>query len=121
MKIVELELTGVAFVSTRLMIVARDTFVAYVVNRELAPDNIAEPKKISEVVMSFMSLFKPDQRDNITNQLTTEFQEFYNLCAVKEALPLDQLNESTKEQRDLADIIIQNAEANYARDNAIPL
>ena len=121
MKIVELELTGVAFVSTRLMIVARDTFVAYIVNRELAPKNIAEPKKISEVVMSFMSLFKPDQRDNITNQLTTEFQEFYNLCAVKEALPLDQLNESTKEQRDLADIIIQNAEANYARDNAIPL
>jgi MoxR-like ATPase len=121
MKIVELELTGVAFVSTRLMIVARDTFVAYIVNRELAPDNIGEPKKISEVVMSFMSLFKPDQRDNITNQLTTEFQEFYNLCAVKEALPLDQLNDSTKEQRDLAKLIIETAEANYARDNAIPL
>ena len=121
MKIVELELTGVAFVSTRLMIVARDTFVAYIVNRELAPNNIAEPKKISEVVMSFMSLFKSDQRDNITNQLTAEFKEFYDLCAVKESLPLDQLNESTKEQRDLADIIIQNAEANYARDNAIPL
>ena len=121
MKIVELELTCVAFVSTRLMIVARDTFVAYIVNRELAPNNIAEPKKISEVVMSFMSLFKSDQRDNITNQLTAEFKEFYDLCAVKESLPLDQLNESTKEQRDLADIIIQNAEANYARDNAIPL
>ena len=71
--------------------------------------------------MSFMSLFKSDQRDNITNQLTAEFKEFYDLCAVKESLPLDQLNESTKEQRDLADIIIQNAEANYARDNAIPL
>jgi hypothetical protein len=48
MKIVELELTGVAFVSTRLMIVARDTFVAYIVNRELAPDNIAEPVKDPE-------------------------------------------------------------------------
>jgi hypothetical protein len=121
MKIVELELTGVAFVSTRLMIVARDTFVAYIVNRELAPNNIAEPKKISEVVMSFMSLFKTDQRDNITNQLTAEFKEFYDLCAVKESLPLDQLNESTEEQRKLAKIIIENAEANYARDNAIPL
>jgi MoxR-like ATPase len=121
MKIVELELTGVAFVSTRLMIVSRDTFVAYIVNRELAPDNIAEPKKISEVVRSFMSLFKPDQRSNIENQLSTEFKEFYDNCAVKEALPLDQLNESTKEQRDLAKLIIETAEADYARNNAIPL
>ena len=121
MKIVELELTGVAFVSTRLMIVARDTFVAYIVNRELAPNNIADPKKISEVVKSFMSLFKPDQRSNIENQLSAEFKEFYDMCAVKEALPLDQLNESTKEQKDLAKIIIETAEANYAQDNAIPL
>jgi hypothetical protein len=43
------------------------------------------------------------------------------MCAVKEALPLDQLNESTKEQKDLAKIIIETAEANYAQDNAIPL
>lgn len=121
MKIVESELTGVAFVSTRLMIVARDTFVAYIVNRELAPDNIAEPKKISEVVKSFMSLFKKDQREKIENELSTEFKEFYDMCAVKEALPLDQLNESTKEQKDLAKIIIETAEANYAQNNAIPL
>lgn len=121
MKIVESELTGVAFVSTRLMIVARDTFVAYIVNRELAPDNIAEPKKISEVVKSFMSLFKKDQREKIENELSTEFKEFYDMCAVKEALPLDQLNESTKEQKDLARIIIETAEANYAQNNSIPL
>lgn len=121
MKIVESELTGVAFVSTRLMIVARDTFVAYIVNRELAPDNIAEPKKISEVVKSFMSLFKKDQREKIENELSAEFKEFYDMCAVKEALPLDQLNESTKEQKDLAKIIIETAEANYAQNNAIPL
>lgn len=121
MKIVELELTGVAFVSTRLMIVARDTFVAYIVNRQLAPDNIAEPKKISEVVKSFMSLFKKDQREKIENDLSAEFKEFYDMCAVKEALPLDQLNESTKEQKDLARIIIETAEANYAQNNSIPL
>jgi MoxR-like ATPase len=121
MKIVELELTGVAFVSTRLMIVARDTFVAYIVNRELAPDNISQPKRTSEVVKSFMSLFKPDQRSNIENQLSDEFKEFYDMCLVKEVLPVDQLNESAKEQRDLAKLIIDTAEANYAKDNAIPL
>jgi len=121
MKIAELELTGVAFVSTRLMIVARDTFVAYIVNRELAPDNISEPKRTSEVVKSFMSLFKPDQRSNIENQLSDEFKDFYDMCLVKEALPVDQLNESAKEQRDLATLIIETAEANYAKENAIPL
>ena len=68
-----------------------------------------------------MSLFKPDQRSNIENQLSAEFKEFYDMCAVKEALPLDQLNESTKEQKDLAKIIIETAEANYAQNNAIPL
>ena len=121
MKIVELELTGVAFVSTRLMIVARDTFVAFIVNRELAPDNISQPKRTSEVVKSFMSLFKPDQRSNIENQLSDEFKDFYDMCLVKEALPVDQLNESAKEQRDLATLIIETAEANYAKDNSIPL
>ncbi len=121
MKIVEMELTGVAFVSTRLMIVARDTFVAFIVNRELAPNNIPEPKKISEVVRSFMSLFKPDQRDNLEEKLKDEFSDFYNTCALKETLPLDQLNNSTKEERDLARFIIENAEAKYTQENAIPL
>jgi MoxR-like ATPase len=121
MKIVELELTGVAFVSTRLMIVSRDTFVAYIVNRELAPNNIAEPKKISEVVKSFMSLFKKDQREKIENDLSAEFKEFYDMCALKESLPLDQLDQATKEQKELAKIIIETAEANYAQNNAIPL
>lgn len=121
MEIVKLELTGVAFVSTRLMIVTRDTFVAYIVNRELAPNNIPEPKKISEVVKSFMSLFKKDQRENIEKALIVEFKDFYDKCAVKESLPLDQLNNSTKEERDLASLIIDNAEVGYAKDNAIPL
>ena len=121
MKIVELELTGVAFVSTRLMIVSRDTFVAYIVNRELAPNNIPEPKRISEVVRSFMSLFKKDQRENIESKLKDEFKSFYDMCAIKEALPLDQLNNSTKEEKDLAKFIIENAETKYKAENEIPL
>jgi site-specific DNA-adenine methylase len=68
-----------------------------------------------------MSLFKKDQRENLEDKLKDQFKEFYNECAVKEGLPLDQLNSSTKEQRDLAQTIIETAEANYAKDNAIPL
>jgi hypothetical protein len=121
MKIVELELTGVAFVSTRLMIVARDTFVAYIVNREQTPKNIPEPKRISEVVRSFMSLFKKDQRENLENELKDEFKEFYEMCSVKENMPVEQLNNSTQEERKLAETIIETAEAKYKSENAIPL
>jgi DNA replication protein DnaC len=121
MKIVELELTGVAFVSTRLMIVARDTFVAYIVNREQTPKNIPEPKRISEVVRSFMSLFKKDQRENLENELKDEFKEFYDMCSVKENMPVEQLNNSTQEERGLASTIIETAEAKYKSENAIPL
>ena len=121
MKIVELELTGVAFVSTRLMIVARDTFVAYIVNREQGAKKIPEPKKISEVVKSFMSLFKKDQRETLEDKLKDEFNDFYKQCALRDSMPLDMLGTSTKEERDLAENIIENAEAKYKAEQAIPL
>jgi hypothetical protein len=68
-----------------------------------------------------MSLFKKDQREKIENDLSAEFKEFYDMCALKESLPIDQLDEATKEQKELAKIIIETAEANYAQNNAIPL
>ena len=121
MKIVELELTGVAFVSTRLMIVARDTFVAYIVNREQGDKKIPLPKKTSEVIKSFMSLFKKDQREAIEDKLKSEFKDFYKQCDLREALPLDQMNDVTKEEKDLAQNIIETAEEKYKSEQAIPL
>ena len=120
-KIVELELTSVAFVSTRLMIVTRDTFVAYIVNREQGDKKITLPKKTSEVIKSFMSLFKKDQRETIEDKLKDAFKEFYKQCELREAMPLDQLNDATKEEKDLAKTIIENAEAKYKAEQAIPL
>lgn len=121
MNIVKNELTGVAFVSTRLMIVARDTFVAYIFNREQKNRKIEEPKRISEVVKSFMSLFKKDQRELIEKELRDEFKEFYRKCEIKENAPLNELQDSTKEERDLAITIIDTAEENYKKESAIPL
>jgi cobaltochelatase CobS len=121
MKIVELELTGVAFVSTRLMIVARDTFVAYIVNREQGAKKIPEPKKVSEVVKTFMFLFKKDQRETLEEKLKDEFKEFYKQCELRDAMPIDMLGTSTKEERDLAENIIENAESKYQSEQAIPL
>ena len=121
MKIVEKKLTGIAFVSTRLMIVARDTFVAFLVNREQTPNKIPRPKKLSEVVKSFLTLFSQQQKEVIEQELSAEFKEFYDKCDVKDATPLNQLNAPTDQETQTAKLIIEDAEAKYALNSAIPL
>jgi len=121
MKIVEKKLTGIAFVSTRLMIVARDTFVAFLVNREQTPNKIPRPKKLSEVVKSFLTLFSQQQKEVIEQELSAEFKEFYDKCEVKDATPLSQLNAPTDQETQTAKLIIEDAEAKYALNSAIPL
>jgi hypothetical protein len=121
MKIVEKKLTGIAFVSTRLMIVARDTFIAYLVNREQTPNVIPRPKKLSEVVKSFLSLFSQQQKETIEQELSAEFKAFYDTCDVKDVTPLAQLNTATDEEKETAKLIIEEAEKKYADISAIPL
>jgi len=121
MKIVEKKLTGIAFVSTRLMIVARDTFVAFLVNREQTPNKIPRPKKLSEVVKSFLTLFSQQQKEVIEQELSAEFKEFYDKCDVKDVTPLNQLNAPTDQETQTAKLIIEDAEAKYALNSAIPL
>lgn len=120
-QIVDDKLTGIAFVSTRLMIVARDTFVAFLVNREEAPNKIPRPKKLSEVVKSFLALFSEQQRESLEMKLVSQFKEFYDKCEVKDVTPLDQLGTATEEETATANLIIENAEAKYASISAIPL
>lgn len=121
MKIVEKKLTGIAFVSTRLMIVARDTFVAFLVNREETPNKIPRPKKLSEVVKSFLTLFSQQQKEVIEQELSAEFKEFYDKCDIKDVTPLAQLNTATDEEKETAKLIIEEAEKKYAENSAIPL
>lgn len=121
MQIVEEKLTGIAFVSTRLMIVARDTFIAYLVNREQTPNKIPKPKKLSEVVKSFLTLFSEQQREVLEQKLAKEFKSFYDTCDIKDVTSLELLGKATEEEKETAKLIIENAEANYAKNNAIPL
>jgi len=120
-QIVEDKLTGIAFVSTRLMIVARDTFIAFLVNREQTPNKIPRPKKLSEVVKSFLSLFSEQQRENFLLNLDAQFKEFYAVCEAKEVMPLDQLGSATELETKTAELIIEEAEKRYAKNSAIPL
>ena len=121
MKIVEKKLTGIAFVSTRLMIVARDTFIAFLVNREQTPNKIPRPKKLSEVVKSFLTLFSQQQKEVLEQELSAEFKEFYDKCDVKDVTPLDQLGTANDQERATAELIIEEAENSYAKNSAIPL
>ena len=121
MKIVEKKLTGIAFVSTRLMIVSRDTFIAFLVNREETPNKIPRPKKLSEVVKSFLTLFSQQQKEVLEQELASEFKSFYDTCDVKDVTPLSLLGTATDEERETAKLIIEQAEASYALNNAIPL
>jgi hypothetical protein len=121
MKIVEKKLTGIAFVSTRLMIVSRDTFIAFLVNREQTPNKIPRPKKLSEVVKSFLTLFSQQQKETLEQELANEFKLFYDTCDLKDGTPLELLGTATDEERETAKLIIEQAEASYASNNAIPL
>jgi hypothetical protein len=120
-KIVENKLTGIAFISTRLMIVSRDTFIAFLVNREENPNKIPRPKRLSEVVKSFLSLFSQQQKEVLEQELAGEFKLFYDTCDVKEITPLNLLGVATDEERETAKLIIEDAETKYALNNAIPL
>jgi hypothetical protein len=120
-QIVEDKLTGIAFVSTRLMIVARDTFVAYIVNREQNPKMIPRPKKLSEVIKSFLTLFSQQQRESLIQKLDVQFKEFYETCEIKDVAPLAQLAKATELETKTAELIIEEAEKKYAENSAIPL
>jgi cobaltochelatase CobS len=90
-KIVELNATGQAFVSIRLMINLKAT---YIVQRKVEQDKangiatiIENPKTIEEAMESFLNLFKPSIKDAILSGLP--FKEFYDTIKVKDKMPFD--------------------------------
>ena len=120
-EILKNNLTGVAFVSTRLMIVARDTFCSYIVNREEAPDNIKKPKTLFEVFQTFMSLFPIQQRQDLEKALATEIEDFKKRAEQKQNADLDDLNDETEQEAAVAKLIIEEAQKRYKSQSAIDL
>ena len=68
-----------------------------------------------------MTLFSQQQKEVIEQELSAEFKEFYDKCDVKDATPLNQLNAPTDQETQTAKLIIEDAEAKYALNSAIPL
>ena len=97
-KIQELNATGQAFVSLRLMINVKATYVAYreilgdvVVNKgKLNNKAIKYPKTIVESLETFFTLFKPSIREALLNDVN--FDGFKRIVEEKNAMPYDSTN-----------------------------
>ena len=50
------------------------------------------------------------QKEMMEQELSAEFKEFYDKCDVKDVTPLSQLNMATDEEKQTANLIIEEAE-----------
>jgi len=78
-----------AFVSTRLMVSFRDTYIAYRVNA-LQANPIKEPKTLKLATQSFLSLFTNEQRKVLEEELKIE--EFYAIIEKKNKDKIEDLS-----------------------------
>jgi Mor family transcriptional regulator len=89
-----------AFVSTRLMVSMRDTYIAYRVN--LSQQNpIPNPKTLQMGIESFLSLFTDEQRGFL--ETNVDVKQFYLLVKSKDMMPINELDSDidTQESKDL--------------------
>jgi len=100
------EFTGRAFVSTRLMISFRDTYIAQRINM-VESNPIPRPKTLQIATESFLSLFTETQQSVITQAV--DINAFYKKINEKISLPAD--TPPTDEENLLAEQLIENYES----------
>lgn len=98
------EFTNRAFVSTRLMISFRDTFIAYLINKN-SPNPIPRPKTLQISTEQFMTLFTENQQVVIKEAINLE--DWYKTIEQKSAAPISELAEPTEEEQAKAELIIE--------------
>ena len=100
------EFTGRAFVSTRLMISFRDTYIAQRINMVEA-NPIPRPKTLQIATESFLTLFTETQQSVITQAI--DINEFYKTVNQKLSEPSDA--PPTDAENAIAEQIIENYES----------
>jgi len=91
-----------AFVSQRLMVSFKDTYIAYRINAELGDEKIPRPKTLQDAVDSFLTLFTKQQRETL--ELEVDKKQFFDLIDNKNNLPLSDL--ASDEDKQLANVLI---------------
>lgn len=99
--------TSRAFVSQRLMVSFKDTYIAYRVNEEMGDSKIPRPKTLEDAVNSFLTLFTKQQRETLMLEIDTK--EFFDLIQNKNQKPLSDLR--SDEDTQLAKALIDNFNA----------
>jgi cobaltochelatase CobS len=78
-----------AFVSQRLMVSMRDTYIAYRLNEEMGEKKIGNPKTLQIAVKTFLDLFTEQQKSVIESEVNV--QEFFDLVDVKNTKKMNDL------------------------------
>jgi len=99
---------GRAFVSQRLMVSFRDTYIAYRLNEKMGDKKIPFPKTLKIATKTFLDLFTPQQRAVIEQDVDVD--QFYNLVETKNKLSFSNL--TSEEDKLEAKQLIENFEEN---------
>jgi cobaltochelatase CobS len=100
--------SGRAFVSQRLMVSMRDTYIAYRLNELQGAKKISSPKTLQLAVKTFLDLFTEQQRSVLDTDVNTK--EFYDLVIEKNKLPMSDLVSDVDKKE--AEMLIKQFEQN---------
>jgi hypothetical protein len=100
--------TSRAFVSQRLMVSMRDTYIAYRLNEMQGANKISQPKTLQIAVKTFLDLFTEQQRSVLDSEVNTK--EFYDLIDEKNRLKLSDLTSDIDKKE--AEMLIKQFEQN---------
>jgi MoxR-like ATPase len=92
--------TSRAFVSQRLMISMRDTYIAYRLNEMMGEKKINDPKTLQIAVKTFLDLFTEQQRAVL--EVAVDLKQFFDLIDVKNKKPFNDLvSEEDKKESEI--------------------
>jgi cobaltochelatase CobS len=100
--------SGRAFVSQRLMVSMRDTYIAYRLNEMQGANKISQPKTLQIAIKTFLDLFTEQQRTVLDTEVN--LQEFYDLIDQKNKLKLSELTSDLDKKE--AEMLIKQFEQN---------
>ena len=109
--------TGFAFVSRRIMLSLKTTYITYrqakgnslTNTTQKVKDALESPKTLKQGLDSFLNLFKPDQIKRL--QEAMRYDDFIKIIEQKNKMPLDKLD-TTEELTIVADLIQKNKKIN---------
>lgn len=108
----DLDYTNRAFVSTRLMVSFRDTYLTQRLS-EMSSEGLSRPKTLVDATESFLSLFTEQQQKNIQEKV--DVNDFYKQVNAKNSRPLTELD--TEEDNELAELLIDNYNDKRKKNN----